>query len=117
MFGGVGYDADNIQSFLNDLWEFNPSTGQWTWMSGSAENSIYCPILGNWCGQIGVYSSYQVPSLATVPGGRYDAASWSDLEGNVWLFGGIGLDANSIAGRQNDLWEFQPNTGGGADDE
>ncbi len=110
MFGGVGYDADNVDAYLNDLWQFNPSKGQWTWMSGSAENSIYCPILANWCGQIGVYGTLQVPSLATVPGGRYDAAGWSDAEGNFWLFGGIGLDANSIAGMQNDLWEFQPNT-------
>ena len=30
LFGGVGSSSPT-----NDLWEFNPSTKQWTWMSGS----------------------------------------------------------------------------------
>ena len=36
LFGGFGFDANNNSGYLNDLWEFNPSTNQWAWMGGSS---------------------------------------------------------------------------------
>ena len=36
MFGGNGYDAATGVGLLNDLWEFNTSTLQWTWVGGSS---------------------------------------------------------------------------------
>jgi N-acetylneuraminic acid mutarotase len=112
MFGGVGYDADDVQALLDDLWEYDPIINEWAWMGGSAENSIFCPTLANWCGRLGVYGTLQVPSLATIPGSRYYGAGVTDSNGNFWLFGGVGIDAIGISGLLNDLWEYQPNTSG-----
>src|SRR5579871_1478376 len=31
LFGGIGFDSAGAFDSLNDLWEFNVSTNQWTW--------------------------------------------------------------------------------------
>ena len=113
LFGGVGGDSTStVESFLNDLWEFNPTTNEWAWMGGSAVAQGACAVLANWCGQPGVYGSLLTPALGNTPGGRYDGAAWTDSKGNFWLFGGSGYDGRGSPGGLNDLWEFQPNTGG-----
>ncbi|MGA3264045.1 MAG: chitobiase/beta-hexosaminidase C-terminal domain-containing protein [Terracidiphilus sp.] len=99
LFGGHGYDASGNQGELNDLWEFNPSTKKWAWMSGSQTNS-----------QSGVYGTLGTPAVGNVPGGRDSSGSWIDGSGNLWLFGGEGLDADGHYGDQNDLWEYNPAT-------
>jgi N-acetylneuraminic acid mutarotase len=101
LFGGWGYDANGNSGYLNDLWEFNPATSEWVWMSGS--NTV-----GSHGGQPGVYGALGVPAAGNTPGGRNGSASWTDSSGNLWLFGGWTYDANSIAGELNDLWEFNP---------
>ena len=112
LFGGVGRDSTNTsQSLLNDLWEFNPSTNEWSWMGGSPTADGVCGILANWCGQSGVYGTLHTPALGDTPGGRYYSVSWTDSKGNFWLFGGSGYDGLGTPGELNDLWEFQPNTG------
>jgi hypothetical protein len=40
--------------------------------------------------------------------GRSGIAGWTDSSGNLWFFGGGGLDAGYNAGSLNDLWEYQP---------
>jgi N-acetylneuraminic acid mutarotase len=103
LFGGGGYDASGASGQLNDLWKFNPSTKEWTWMSGSST-------VGSSGGKSGVYGALGVAAAGNVPGGRSLGVSWTDLSGNLWLFGGQGYDA---AGRDiflNDLWEFNPQT-------
>jgi len=102
LFGGLGYDANGTQDYLNDLWEFNPSTDQWTWMDGSS--AVPCSL----CSQPGVYGALGAPSGANLPGGRYMANSWTDGNGNLWLSGGLGWDANANWTILNDLWEFNP---------
>ncbi len=99
LFGGVGYDVGGSYCDLNDLWEFNPSTNEWTWMNGS--NAIKQP---------GVYGKLGTPAAGNTPGGRCAAASWTDRSGNFWLFGGESTDANDNVGLYNDLWEFNPST-------
>jgi N-acetylneuraminic acid mutarotase len=99
LFGGEGYDAKGNCFFLNDLWEFNPSTNEWAWMGGS-----------NTIGATGVYGTLGTPAAGNFPGGRVDAASWTDSSGNFWLFGGQGYDADGNYGFPNDLWEFNPST-------
>ncbi len=105
LFGGYGFDSAGKLGFLNDLWEFNPSAGQWTWMGGSS--TIGCDN----CGQPGVYGTLGVPSASNVPGGRQEAVSWTDRGGNLWLFGGQGYATlpEGIS-NLNDLWEFSPST-------
>jgi hypothetical protein len=81
----------------NDLWEFNPSTKEWTWVSGS-----------NTTNAMGVYGTQGVASAANVPGARSLAVAWTDKSGNFWLFGGDGYDSTGRGGELNDLWEFSP---------
>jgi hypothetical protein len=35
LFGGYGIDSTGARGTLNDLWQFAPATGLWTWVSGS----------------------------------------------------------------------------------
>jgi hypothetical protein len=65
-----------------------PSTAkEWTWMSGS--------------------STVGAASTGNGPGGRINAVSWVDSNGNFWLFGGYGFDSTGMGGDLNDLWEYQ----------
>ena len=91
LFGGNGQDAPT--GFLNDLWQFNPSTKEWTWVSGSNTGSMP--------GGNAVYGTEGVAAPGNVPGSREASANWIDTSGNLWLFGGSDL---------NDLWEFNPSS-------
>ena len=99
LFGGDGYDSTGTLSYLNDLWEFNPTSKEWTWVSGS-----------NIVGGSGVYGTLGTPSPSNIPGSRMNSVSWTDGSGNLWLFGGSGLDSTDTLGDLNDLWEFNPTT-------
>ncbi len=99
LFGGWGMDADGFYSALSDLWRFDPVTKQWTWMSGS--DTINQP---------SVYGTLDKAAPGNQPGGRYEAATWTDSSGGLWLFGGYGYDANGVLANLNDLWRFDPST-------
>jgi N-acetylneuraminic acid mutarotase len=106
LFGGVGYYSTNESwGFFNDLWEFDPASNEWAWMGGESS-----PVPATGYGQPGVYGTFGVPAAGNIPGGRNSASTWTDTSGNLWLFGGIGSDANGNDGWLNDLWEFNPNT-------
>jgi hypothetical protein len=101
LFGGYGYDSLDSGGYgdLNDLWKFDPSTGEWTWISGSASAD-----------QAGKYGTKGVPSVSNIPGARSYSISWTDLSGDLWLFGGYGYDSSDSGGygELNDLWKFEP---------
>ena len=97
LFGGWGSDFLGSGNFLNDLWEFNPATTEWTWISGS-------PIIAGY----GSYGTLGTPSAANYPGGRVYSVSWTDADGNLWLFGGNGFAGDGYGDALNDLWEFIP---------
>jgi N-acetylneuraminic acid mutarotase len=101
LFGGGGIDPLGTNGPFNDLWQFNLTSKQWTWVSGSDS------VPGN---QRGIYGTQGVAAAANVPGGRSASTSWIDASGNLWLFGGGGFDANGSANALNDLWEFNPST-------
>ena len=99
----------------NDLWEFNPSTGEWAFMGGSTGACVQIGVTTCAYGWPGVYGTEGVASAGNVPGGREMAVSWTDSSGNFWLFGGIGYDSTPLTpfgrlGDLNDLWEFSPAT-------
>lgn len=100
LFGGVGLDSNGSRGELNDLWRY--SNGTWAWMSGSDTQSD--PALGQFTPI--VYGTLGVAAAANTPGPRTDAMSWADPAGNIWLFGGEGLDTNSNLGLLSDLWKF-----------
>jgi N-acetylneuraminic acid mutarotase len=95
LFGGLGIDSSGAFSELNDLWKF--SKGQWTWMGGS-----------DIINQQGTYGIKGTAAPGSIPGARYNAASWNDVYGNLWLFSGQGLDSKGTSGELNDLWKYQP---------
>jgi N-acetylneuraminic acid mutarotase len=98
-FGGSSFDLNGNIGNLNVLWEFNPSTNEWTWMGGSSTIN-----------QAGTYGTLGTPASENIPGGRATASTWTDSTGNLWLFGGWGDDVNENYGWLNDLWEFNPST-------
>jgi N-acetylneuraminic acid mutarotase len=100
VFGGVGYDSVGGSGDLNDLWEFNPTTGQWTWVSGASTVNA-----------LGVYGTRGTAAAGIVPGSRYAVVAWTDTAGNLWLLGGSGFDSVGTNGYLNDLWEFSPASG------
>jgi N-acetylneuraminic acid mutarotase len=103
LFGGIGGGVNGIACIqngkgycvLNDLWEYNPATAMWTWMGGS-----------NVANQFGIYGTLGVASSTNTPGARTDAVTWTDPQGDLWLFGGWGLDSGIYYGDLNDLWEY-----------
>jgi hypothetical protein len=108
LFGGLGADLNGIRCEetgfcdLNDLWKYDPGTNTWTWVGGS-----------NVVGQPGVYGTQGTPAPANMPGARDSALSWTDAQGNFWLFGGDGLDSSTnpkVYGDLNDLWKYDPST-------
>jgi N-acetylneuraminic acid mutarotase len=96
LFGGSGYAA-GTSGALNDLWEFNPTAKTWTWVSGSSTVDAK-----------GVYGTLGTASASNAPGARSSSVSWVDSSGNLWLFGGGGIDVAGASGDLNDLWEFSP---------
>jgi N-acetylneuraminic acid mutarotase len=100
LFGGVGYDSTGGAGYLNDLWQYSPSTRLWTWVSG-----------GNGDNASGLYGTQGSASASNVPGARQAASSWTDSSGNLWLFGGVGYDSTGAVGNLNDLWRYRPSTG------
>ena len=87
----------------NDLWEFNPTTGLWTWVAGPSGPDGSA-----------VYGTPGIASSAVTPGAGAYGSSWTDSSGNLWLFGGyeyVGPPASQVFQLSNDLWEFTPATG------
>jgi hypothetical protein len=90
LFGGLN---PNTGDFLNDVWSF--SNGQWTWEAGSSGE------------QQGVYGIQGVTDADNTPGGRLSAVAWQDVSGNVWIFGGFGLDSTGeTLNFLSDLWKY-----------
>jgi hypothetical protein len=73
LFVNQDYDLGH----LNDLWKYNVSSYQWTWISGSS--------IAN---QTGVYGTKGIPSYLNYPGARVYSLSWIDSKDTLWLFGG-----------------------------
>ncbi|MDO8418733.1 MAG: kelch repeat-containing protein, partial [Rubrivivax sp.] len=100
LFGGYGNDAAGAFGLLNDLWRFNPATGQWAWVSGSSTRAVP-----------GVYGTVGTPTADTGPGARSLPTSWIDGSGNLWLFGGYGYGASASFGDLDDVWRFSASSG------
>jgi N-acetylneuraminic acid mutarotase len=97
LFGGYGYDSAGNYGILNSLWKYDPTTFEWTWVSGSKTVN-----------QAGIYGTKGTADPSNVPGARYRAISWLDSQGKLWLFGGYGYDSAGNGGYLNDLWEYDP---------
>ncbi len=103
LFGGFGCDSERHPGYLNDLWEFNPSTNEWAWMGGSSTVWLW---RSAW--SVRHVGHVRLPEIS--PQAASAIRAWTDSSGNLWLFGGDGFDANGNSGYLNDLWEFNPST-------
>lgn len=97
LFGGFGYAASGISNRLNDLWKYDTTTGNWTWIKGS-----------NATNQAGTYGVQGEPENR--PGARHDSVSWTGADGNLWLFGGFGTGLPGSSGQLNDMWKYDTAT-------
>ena len=111
LFGGFGYDSTGAEGYLDDLWEYNIAKGQWTWMGGGSSFPANCNSQVGGCYFPPVYGTLQASSAMNIPGSRSSYANWTDRQGNLWLFGGWGVDSNQKFGFLNDLWEYNISTG------
>lgn len=94
IFGGYGFDSAGTLGYLNDLWEY--TGGAWEFIGGSVTAN-----------QLSVYGTAGTPATTNQPGARQEAAGWADASGNLWLFGGEGLDdVGTPNGILNDLWVY-----------
>jgi len=92
IFGGDAYILSTWTYNMNDLWMFDPSTNNWTWVKGSMGGSAP-----------GDPGTMGIPSISNLPAGRYGSASWTDAEGNLWLFGGAEyMQSHDLT----DLWKY-----------
>lgn len=90
------YGGGTSFGWNDNLWMFDPATGLWTWMSGNGAGGAGAP----------VYGTQGVAAPGNTPGGRgRTSATWVDLAGNLWLYGGVGN-----AGNMGDLWKYDINT-------
>ena len=108
LFGGYGFDANSITGWLNDLWMFDPSSGEWTWEAGN--NTLVALDSNGDYGRKGAYGTRGQGSKKNLPGSRYAAQAWVDSKGIFWIFAGLGADSNGVLGPLNDLWSFDPSS-------
>ncbi len=83
MFGGTGYTSSGNNLKLNDLWRYHAGNNQWTWVKGNntADDAL------------AVYGTKGVAAAGNTPGGREDAVTWIDKNGNLWLLLKLPLQA------------------------
>ncbi|MBI3136303.1 MAG: T9SS type A sorting domain-containing protein [Bacteroidetes bacterium] len=93
LFGGQGFST--AQERYNDLWKYDLTSGQWTWISGSDLPD-----------QNGVYGIMGTSSGSNCPGARQASAAWLDNTGNFWVYGGYGFPETGTHNYLNDLWKY-----------
>jgi hypothetical protein len=132
LFGGEGEDSvGTANGILNDLWVYNIASKQWTWVTGSnmanqtgayPAQAVTGPVstttAAGTCGLASGDTSLSCQAVtltAASPGSRWGASPWIDANGNLWLFGGWGLDSTGTNGNGalNDLWVYTPNATAG----
>ncbi len=109
LFGGYNWTGTGL-AYYNDLWKFNPSNSEWTWIGGGTGTTNSTRNI------IGIYGTKGVEAINNWPGSR-TTRGWGDTSGNFWIFGGYGLNdatpAIDIETEQglSDLWKFNFATG------
>jgi hypothetical protein len=91
LYGGVGWNPPNngLLSGLSDLWQYNPSTNQWSWLQQTS--------FGTQPGT--VYGTKGVAAPANTPGKEFESVTWTANDGKFWLYDRKGI-----------LWRYETAT-------
>jgi hypothetical protein len=83
----------------NDLWKYDISTNEWTWMKGS--DTLDSP---------GFYGTQGVTNVLNTPSARAAYSKWKDSAGNFWMFGGweryMACPFGNNVPYYNDMWKY-----------
>jgi PKD repeat protein len=102
LFGGCFNTQYN--DYLNDVWKYNISLNQWTWVSGKDPHT-------NW-NSVGMNNgTVGTPSPTNTPGSRYSTTVWADANGNGYIFGGMTDNGTQSPDYYNDFWKFDVSIG------
>ncbi|QQR88348.1 MAG: hypothetical protein IPJ76_09095 [Flavobacteriales bacterium] len=93
MYGGRDTDAQEYAA----LWKYDPVGNTWTWIKGPNTYSFE----GNF-GTMGVPAPSNLP-----PAKSYCMMSWTDLDGNFWMYGGRNGSQFGNGVENNDLWRYE----------
>ncbi len=137
LFAGEGEDGINpptANGILDDLWVYNITAKQWTFVLGNTKanqtgvyeaQTVVGPVnttgAASTCGlSVGLTVGSNVicspvSTTGALPGSRWGASGWIDAGGSLWLYGGWGLDSTGTNGNGalNDLWVYTPNSTAG----
>lgn len=101
LLGGWGRAETGQVGLLNDLWEFDPATGNWRWIHGTKIRN-----------QLTTFGTQGVANANNKPGGRYGAVCWT-LGNKLYTFTGRGTDAENFLGSVqylHELWSYDITT-------
>jgi N-acetylneuraminic acid mutarotase len=96
LMGGYGFGNSGPAGYLNDLWEYKPTTNMWTWLKGSFSIE-----------QGGNYGTINIYNTNNIPGAKAGSSNFI-FNNKLYLFGGYGYGSGVGAGYLNDLWEYTP---------
>jgi Galactose oxidase, central domain/Kelch motif len=97
IFAGYGCPAPGYSwGDLNDLWKFDITTNKFAYLKGTPFDRQY-----------GSYGTINVPNSSNQPGTR-ENSFFTALNGNIYLYGGLGLTTSGTNGYLNDMWRFNP---------
>ena len=100
LFGG-GYTVD--AGFGNDMWKYKSDTNNWIKVNAGTQDSQ------------GLYGTIGVASATNIPPATEFATTWTDNDGNLWMFGGCRPTHNDATEPSftsyNTLWKFTISTG------
>jgi len=99
-FGGLN-STGSVESYFNDLWMFNISTNEWTWIYGNATPNYQSN-----------FGTKGITAATNNPGARCSYASFKDFSNNLYFFGsGNNLFSSpNLGGLLNDIWKYDLNT-------
>lgn len=97
IFGGEGYFNTTALGNSNQLWHFDASLNQWSYMSGQLSSVTSAPVQS--------YGAATFNSSSVSPGYLRGATAWM-VDGVFYVFGGRQHVGGSTYTNSNNLWEW-----------
>jgi gliding motility-associated-like protein len=94
MFGGTSF-TEPIGKAFNDMWKFNTTTNEWTFMKGDKI-----------AGSLGNMGTKGIEADSNMPAARMSFNYWKDANDMFYIFSGTSFGNNPL----NDVWKYNLNT-------